>query len=158
MHAILPNSDMSQVLRDSFANAKRFNVAMALATSWGVRTIYGAVESCVKRGATGRFVFGTDLPSEPKAIRTLLRWAQVYPDRFHLRHCQPNAGIFHPKLYVFESHRGKLTAVVGSANLSRGGLQANSEASVLVEDQATCQLLDAFVDKGFDGADANIVE
>ena len=43
----------------------------------------------------------------------------------------PNSVLFHPKVYVIEGPK-KTRAIIGSSNLTRGGLFQNVEASVSV--------------------------
>ena len=39
---------------------------------------------------------------------------------------------FHPKLYIFEMAKGNATMIVGSSNLSNGGLSTNYEANLVI--------------------------
>jgi hypothetical protein len=43
----------------------------------------------------------------------------------------PN-GVFHPKVYLFEFADNTWSAIVGSPNLTKGGLSSNSEVAVLI--------------------------
>lgn len=53
---------------------------------------------------------------------------------------------FHPKLYIFEQHRNIIKVLVGSSNLTQGGLYINYEANVLLESTDNDQDSD-FVDE-----------
>ena len=44
---------------------------------------------------------------------------------------------FHPKLYIFEMAGGNATLIVGSSNLSNGGLSTNYEANLLISGKAS---------------------
>src|SRR5262249_12579431 len=70
--------------------------------------------------------------TDPDAVHQLLN---VAPG--HIRWgTTPSTGIFHPKVYLF--HRGdRLTALVGSANLTRGGFTHNTEATIQLSGSAS---------------------
>ncbi|WP_150118057.1 phospholipase D family protein [Cellulomonas sp. B6] len=79
--------------------------------------------------ANGTFdlTVGTDSITDPSALDTLIQLESEHP-RLHISafvHDQP--GLFHPKFFWFEE-AGGLRLLVGSGNLTRGGLQANWEA------------------------------
>lgn len=74
-----------------------------------------------------------------KAVTFGLAFAQTDPDLVDalvgLPGCQVvtafRGGTYHPKIYAFRSGK-KAAAIVGSANLTRGGLGRNREASALI--------------------------
>jgi hypothetical protein len=57
---------------------------------------------------------------------------------------------FHPKALIVNASAGCAFAIVGSGNLSQGGLHNNVECSVYVEDPSTIQRLIEWFDKQFD--------
>lgn len=70
-------------------------------------------------------------PDLLKALKDSLV-AKVYPDS--------DNGLFHPKIYYFESSNGKAAAIVGSANFTEGGTHSNNEAALLLEGNAGDEL------------------
>jgi len=46
----------------------------------------------------------------------------------------PSKGLFHPKVFMFERSDGSGATLIGSNNLTPGGLENNIEASVLIDD------------------------
>ena len=75
-----------------------------------------------------------------------------------MRRFQSGRTFFHPKFSIFCGKTGKKTAIVGSSNLTEGGLSTNYETNVLVEDpRVVRQLLDYF-EEHFEGAHAKAVD
>src|SRR5208282_3120583 len=60
--------------------------------------------------------------------------------------------IFHPKLYIFQNQNGKKSAILGSSNLTEGGLSKNYEANVQVDSHIVAQELSDYFDEHFQGA------
>ncbi len=78
-------------------------------------------KSKVKRAVIGTHFFQTD----PEFMRAWMDHPNV---RFNFR----TAGVFHPKVYLFENSPSDWAVIVGSANFTRGGFVLNSEASLFV--------------------------
>lgn len=66
----------------------------------------------------------------PDALTALLDLVTGHP-KAHLYLCKKSPSIFHPKIYYFRGLK-TFTAIIGSANLTKGGLFKNDEASVKV--------------------------
>lgn len=83
-------------------------------------------------------VVGTDSITDPPALLALQRHAAEKPLLSVKAFVHDTSAIFHPKICWFDADDG-LHLIVGSSNLTRGGLQANWEAfteSILVDDEA----------------------
>lgn len=66
----------------------------------------------------------------PDALTALLDLVAEHPKAF-LHLCKKSPSIFHPKIYYFRGLE-TFTAIIGSANLTEGGLFKNDEASVKI--------------------------
>lgn len=90
------------------------------------------VEFCSDSEKKSSFYIGTGLgETDPKTLEGLYNIIKAKSNH-QLVLCTPDAGIFHPKIYVFR--RGKqVTILVGSANLTNGGWEINDEVSMLTE-------------------------
>jgi phosphatidylserine/phosphatidylglycerophosphate/cardiolipin synthase-like enzyme len=74
-------------------------------------------------------VFGDDFRlSESEALSILMGLGCQL--RLHSSEAYPG---FHPKIWIIDYSDGKRAVVIGSSNLSRGGLMANAEANVVLE-------------------------
>jgi hypothetical protein len=65
--------------------------------------------------------------------------------------------IFHPKVWIFSLPSGAGAAIVGSSNLTRGGLDCNLEANVLVDGRGVVEELEGFFDELFEGGRAKYI-
>jgi len=127
---------LSSDLKSGFKQADEIWVAVGLLNFSGLDFILKSISTTCKLN----FVVGIDLPTDPKALSKLLSLkgkrtitAKILTDEF-----------FHPKVYIIKSAR-HLTAYVGSANCTNGGLQDNIEMSIGSQDDKICkQLIDWF--------------
>ena len=96
----------------------RMNVAVAYVKETGL-DVLDSMKVKIDRGIVGD-AFGV---TQPEALRRLLKEGST------VRMAQVATGTFHPKLYMVP-YDDSLGAIVGSANLTGGGLEANEEASI----------------------------
>ena len=96
----------------------KINVAVAYVKETGL-DVLDSMKVKIDRGIVGDAFAIT----QPKALRRLLN------EGSSIRMAQVSTGTFHPKLYMVP-YDDSLGAIVGSANLTGGGLEANEEASI----------------------------
>jgi len=73
------------------------------------------------------------------ALRELLRLGQNAGQRFSLKAYKgrlfgPDGRFFHPKVYIFERDHGEATILIGSNNLTPGGLSKNVEVAIRLDE------------------------
>jgi HKD family nuclease len=131
-----------------------------LATAFGHMSGWGKLEPGFKR-CKGRVDVMTGLDffqTEPALLRA---WNRARGPRFRARLMTSKSGIFHPKVLIVFSP-SKSFALVGSGNLSEGGLKTNIECSVYTGDEAHLRHLanwfDGLFERGEDLADDDIRE
>lgn len=140
-------------IQRELASAQQFQVATAMVTMAGVEWIYRSIEQCMEKGGSGRILIGIDLPSDPKAIEKLKGIAGEYSGQLELKYFRPLKNrIFHPKLFLFRTRSGKTSAIIGSSNLTGGGLTENYEANVWVQSSTVANGLADYFDEHFEGA------
>lgn len=109
--------------------------AAAFVSASGLSLIQPYLERCLSAGGRAEFLVGLDfLTTEPDALRSLSAMTEAghpvscycYSDPFGF-----SASVYHPKLYVM-SRPERVTAVVGSSNLTRGGLKENVEVNTVI--------------------------
>jgi HKD family nuclease len=87
-----------------------------------------ALRSFLDRSGRCSLVAGIDAVTDPAALRALLRLAEEHQHVevrvFH----NESRGLFHPKIAHFTRSDGTQVVVVGSGNLTPGGLRGNIEA------------------------------
>lgn len=108
--------------------AKEFTAVTAWAKVSGLERIQDAIRSFAARGGTSEIIVGID---EGGATVEGLQLALKLFDKVWVFH-DPGARTFHPKLYVTRGAKNA-TVIVGSSNLTKGGLFTNFEASVRVD-------------------------
>ncbi len=87
---------------------------------------------CGDKTKSSTFYIGTGLgETDPDALNGLYK---IINSKAHhqLVLCIPDAGIFHPKIYVFRTGE-KVTIVTGSSNLTHHGWEVNDEVSMVTE-------------------------
>ncbi|CAG7571020.1 phospholipase D-like protein [Barrientosiimonas humi] len=113
--------------------ARRGGGIFAWANSGGVRSLLedDAFDEFLLAG-NFRLLIGTDSITDPPAVERLLEISTRRP-RLEVRaFMSPSSSLFHPKLAWFE-HDSHLSLIVGSGNLTMGGLRSNWEAFALLK-------------------------
>jgi len=114
--------------------ASDVRIAAAYVSRSGLDLLEPAILSAVDSCASVEFLVGLDgIVTEPGALRWLLQLSMHHRHVSLYCHVPKTPGVlYHPKLYLF---RGDVwaAALVGSSNLTRGGLRANVEANALLE-------------------------
>ncbi len=158
MKALQSEGELIRQFQTELAKASKFSLGMALVTKSGLDLIRSSIEHCLRSGGHGKVLFGVDLPTEPAAIETLCEIKTQYKGNFKVRRFQPGRTFFHPKFSIFSGKTGPKTAIIGSSNLTEGGLSTNYETNVLIDDRRVArQFLDYF-EEHFEGAHAKAVD
>jgi len=158
MRSLQANGELLKRVKNEFARASSFYLATALITKSGLDLLYSAIDEALARGCHGSVLFGVDLPSDPQAIETLCDIQRQYKDSLELRRFQSGKTFFHPKLSVFVHPGGGETAIIGSSNLTGGGLDTNYETNVLVDDRKVVRQFLDYYKEHFRGAHARQVD
>ncbi len=109
-----------------------FQAAVAFVKRSGVQHIEDELRGFVDRGGYVRMVIGID--QYGTSVEGLLGLLRAIRDKSEvwINHDSNNYITFHPKVYLFESKSSALL-IVGSGNLTEGGLYTNDEASLAYE-------------------------
>jgi hypothetical protein len=105
-----------------------FLVISAWVRRSGVELLVPAIETLQARGGRARLIVGVDLGG---TTRQGVELARRTFDTVHVFH-DPAGGTFHPKLYLATTDDDRGYALVGSNNLTAGGLWHNYETGMLV--------------------------
>ena len=104
------------------------NIVVAFAKNSGVLRIKDAFERFRERGGIINVYVGVDMGVTSYEVLTALL---LYTDSLNIVHSDGKIQTFHPKIYQFLG-KEKGLMVVGSHNLTGGGLWTNFESSVLI--------------------------
>jgi HKD family nuclease len=132
MKALQAENELLEHFKKELARASEFYLGMALVTKGGLKLVLASIERCLERRGRGYVLFGVDLPTDPDAIQSLKALQSRHKENFEVRRFQPGTRFFHPKVSVFVKRNGTKTAIIGSSNLTGGGLSKNYEANVLL--------------------------
>ncbi|ELF6204795.1 TPA: phospholipase D family protein [Pseudomonas putida] len=118
------------VVLDSLRHAHHFECLVAFAKSSALPDLLAPLEQALNRGMTARFAIGLSFHlTEPRFLRKLLELSRRGGVDLYL---STGDATFHPKIYASQEPK-RCTVVLGSANLTAGGLYDNHEASVLID-------------------------
>ena len=125
-----------KVLKEILEGGARrdFRFAVAYARGAGASLLEKPVRKFIAAGGTVQGVVGINQGNTSHQGLSLL--SEVIGDGLHLRCGRKGGAVFHPKLYFFGDRAGEVApaaVVLGSSNLTRGGLEANEECDVLLE-------------------------
>src|SRR5450759_5378658 len=145
MKALQAENELLERFKTELARASKFYLGMALVTQSGLERVLPSMERSLERRGRGYVLFGIDLPTDPDAIQSLCTLQIRHKENFEVRRFQPGERFFHPKVSVFVGRTGAKTAIVGSSNLTGGGLSENHETNVFLNDRRVVQkFLDYF--------------
>lgn len=140
--------DHLDTIRRMLKSATDFTCLVAFAKSSGFKELVPHVKGRLEKGMSATFVVGLDFyQTDPWVLQILHAWTKRYD--FTLYVSAPTLRNFHPKIYVFRYGDGTCRAIIGSANLTSGGLTSNCEASIIMS--GTRRSLSDKVDAEIDG-------
>ena len=105
--------------------SENVSIAVAFLKNSGIELIKKGIEESKNNGTKISIVTGLDFGiTDSESLRELLDMGV---------NCNVVNDInFHPKMYIFETGEDNATMIVGSSNLSKGGLSTNYEANIIV--------------------------
>jgi HKD family nuclease len=122
-----------EILLELFGKADEIIFAVGFLKESGLNNIKDTLKTfCADNSKSSTFYVGTGLgETDPDTLQSLYNIIKTKVNH-KLIICTPDAGIFHPKIYVFNLGR-KSTIVTGSSNLTQHGWAVNDEVSMIME-------------------------
>nr|WP_232264978.1 phospholipase D-like domain-containing protein [Helicobacter pylori] len=132
---ILSNLNYPKVINEWLRNSLNTHIAVAFLKYSGVEVIQDALINSLEKGAEFEIIVGLDFKTtDSKSIRFLLDLNKTYKKlRFYCYGDKENNKtdiVFHPKIYMFDNRKEK-TSIIGSTNLTKGGLENNFEVNTI---------------------------
>jgi HKD family nuclease len=158
MKALQAENELLKSFKTELARASEFYLGMALVTKSGLEKVLPSMERSLERRGRGYVLFGIDLPTDPEAIQSLCALQIRYKENFEVRRFQPSKRFLHSKVSVFVARAGTKTAIIGSSNLTGGGLSENHETNVFLNDRSVVQKFLDYFEEHFQGAHARRVD
>jgi len=121
------------VLSPEVGQAQEAKIAVAFVSRRGLSMMETPIAQCLELGGYIEFLVGLDLSTtEPEALWDLYELCQRESnvELYCYADLAPSA-VYHPKLYVMRAGV-EVTAVVGSSNLTEGGLKRNVEINAVI--------------------------
>lgn len=122
---------VTELLTDPNHAGSSLSAAVAFAKASGVRHLVEPLRQFLANGGTVRLAVGVDhRGTSAEGLRLLLDVVGAAGDIWIVHNEHPYV-TFHPKLYLLEGET-EATLILGSGNISEGGLFTNYEAAVIV--------------------------
>lgn len=123
---------LATVLIDGIKQCRDIRIAVAFVSRRGLDVIRPSVDAALQSGAKVEFLVGLDMhTTEDDALHDLYYLSSRNSTVAFDCYVSLKAGtVYHPKLYLLRSYDDTATAIVGSSNLTQGGLRANVEVNV----------------------------
>ena len=139
------------ILQTYLQQSKHLECMVAFAKMSGLKEILEDLKSALSNKLEARFVVGLDFyQTDPELLTTLLKLGKDY----NLSLCISNSEYcFHPKVYAFKNKECS-HVLIGSANLTAGGLCNNHALSTLIKDtsgelmKSISQQIDQLINNG----------
>ena len=125
---------MLDVLSTIINSSRECKIAVAFVSAKGFSLIEEALHECIKKNGHMEFLVGLDmLSTDPDALWNLFQLSQSSKNvEFFCFSGAKSAAIYHPKLYLTNSGE-TYSIVIGSSNLTEGGLKKNFEVNMLIQ-------------------------
>lgn len=96
------------------------------------------MDQCLKNNGSVEIIAGLDFKTtDPQSMHYLIQLQKTTPNlKFYCygdKNVNKNNIVFHPKIYLFQGKK-ETTGIIGSTNLTGGGLMTNFEANVIFKE------------------------
>ena len=132
------NYPIGNIINQELQNANSVKMAVAFLKYSGVKVIEQALNSCLNKNGNVEIIVGLDFKTtDPQSMHYFIQLQKQVPNLTF--YCYGDKGenktdvVFHPKIYLFEKGQ-ETTGIVGSTNLTRGGLLTNFEVNVVIKE------------------------
>lgn len=132
------NYPIGNIINQELQNAENVQMAVAFLKYSGVRVIENSLNHCLSKGGNIELIVGLDFKTtDPKSIHYFINLQKSNSTvKFYCfgdREENKTNIVFHPKIYLFQNKR-ETTGIVGSTNLTQGGLMTNFEVNTIFKE------------------------
>lgn len=130
------NYPIGNVIKQELENSIQARFAVAFMKYSGLKVIEDSLHKCLEKNGRVEIIAGLDFKTtDPKAIEFLinLKKSNSLLSFFCFGDKNENKTdiVFHPKIYLFNKKK-ETTSIVGSTNLTNGGLISNFEVNTII--------------------------
>lgn len=132
------NYPIGNIINQELQNAQSARIAIAFLKYSGIKVIEKSLDQCLKNNGSVEIIAGLDFKTtDPQSMHYLIQLQKSTPNlKFYCygdKDANKNNIVFHPKIYLFQGKR-ETTGIVGSTNLTGGGLMTNFETNVIFKE------------------------
>jgi HKD family nuclease len=132
------NYPIGNLINFELQQANEVRIAVAFMKVTGIKVIEDSIKSCLRNNGKIEIITGLDFKTtDPKSLQYILNLKEDFPnlDFYCYGDKQNNKTdiVFHPKIYLFSNQKEK-TSIVGSTNLTGGGLMTNFEVNTIIKE------------------------
>lgn len=133
------NYPIGNIINQELQSATKAQVAVAFLKHSGIKVIENSLKNSLDKGGSFEIIAGLDFKTtDPKAMLFFINLKKNYPNVKFYCYGDKNKNrtdiVFHPKIYLFENGK-ETTSIVGSTNLTGGGLQTNFEVNTIFKEK-----------------------
>ncbi|MEA3351158.1 MAG: phospholipase D-like domain-containing protein [Chloroflexota bacterium] len=134
MNVQVMSSNVVSELSSKISEAEDVHIAVAFASRPGLSLIESAINTSLQSGGYIEFLVGLDMSvTSPDALEYLYSMGQKNQNLKLYCYTSGNSySTYHPKVYIMRDNT-KVSLLVGSSNLTVGGLQKNIEVNLALE-------------------------
>lgn len=133
------NYPIGNIINLELQNSNKSQIAVAFLKYSGIEVINKSLKKSLENGGNFELIAGLDFKTtEPRAMKYFISLKKEFEGvNFYCFGDKENNKtdiVFHPKIYLFEN-RKETTAIVGSTNLTGGGLMSNFEVNTIFKEK-----------------------
>ena len=133
------NLPIGKIINQELFNSKNTQIAVAFLKHSGIKVIENSLKFSLDNGSKFEIIAGLDFKTtDPKSMMFFIDLKKRYSNlKFYCygdKKQNRNDIVFHPKIYLFENDKEK-TSIVGSTNLTGGGLTSNFEVNTIFNEK-----------------------
>lgn len=132
------NYPIGNIVKQEMQSANNVQIAVAFLKYTGIKVIEKSMRQCLDNSGSLELIAGLDFKTtDSNALKYFINLKKEYPKVnfycFGDRKENKTNIVFHPKIYLFEKG-SEATGIVGSANMTRGGLMTNFEVNTVFKE------------------------
>jgi HKD family nuclease len=132
------NYPIGNIINQEIQNANNVQIAVAFLKYSGLKVIETSMKQCLNKGGKIEIIAGLDFKTtDAQSLKYLINLKKEYSNVsfycFGDKKENKTNIVFHPKIYLFENKK-ETTGIVGSTNLTQGGLMTNFEVNTVFKE------------------------
>ena|SRR5690606_5340546 len=133
------NYPIGKIINQELQSSIDSQVAVAFLKYTGIKVIEKSLKSSLNNGGKFEIIAGLDFKTtDPKSMLYFIKLKKEYPNlKFYCygdKKSNKTDIVFHPKIYLFNNGK-ETTSIVGSTNLTGGGLLSNFEVNTIFQEK-----------------------